>query len=99
MMRASLPKKWYWLSFVDVTGFLGGCMAQAEGFMDAIYQCWDHGCNPGGSVKAYQLPDDDLGPFEPWRLYSREEINSIDGAIPWTDSIDDLINGGPAGDE
>lgn len=71
------PVIWY-LSFVDDSGFLGGCHAEGATFQEALESAHVHGCNPGGEVKGL-----DIGEMEPdyelWRLYSKEEINRIGG--------------------
>ncbi len=39
-----------WLSFVDASGWLGGCVIAAPSVMEAIAKTWLLGINPGGEV-------------------------------------------------
>lgn len=57
-------QQWYWLSFADETGFLGGCAVQAnfyEGnerlsYFAAIRRSHSLGINPGGEVAMVMIP-------------------------------------------
>ena len=50
----------WWLSFTDAdTGkFLGVAVVEAPGFFTAVSQAHLEGCNPGGAVVGYEVPDD-----------------------------------------
>ena len=41
---------WWYLSFADDDGFLGGVYVEAESFLEAVTQADVHGANPGGEV-------------------------------------------------
>lgn len=60
----------YWLSFVDPDksdppesqhpggpGFLGVSIVEAEPEVHAVMMAWRHGCNPGGEVGIWELPE------------------------------------------
>lgn len=51
----------WWLSFVDridhmVACQLGVAIVAGRDIHDAVQNAWDYGCNPGGEVRAEQLP-------------------------------------------
>lgn len=80
-----LEAPWWYLSFCDTgkpkgTQFLGACVVQAWGMVQAAEKAWDEMCNPGGEVKGFEIPADKIGlvPME-WRnrLMSREEMKEI----------------------
>ena len=75
----------YWMSFVSEKGFLGACIARGKNFDEALRESWIRECNPGGEVKALQVPR--LGPYEAWKLYSHDDLERIDGAVKWDDSL------------
>ena len=73
-MTANAKTPVWYLSFVDETGWLGGCFVAAETEVGAVSEAWRRGCNPGGEVGI-------MGPLPPqvpagWmnRILSREEI-------------------------
>jgi hypothetical protein len=75
------PKNWMWLSFADAslpTGeqFLGVAIVEAGGVMEAAMVAKVHGINPGGEVKAIDIPPEHV-PDEQYRyrLLSREELD------------------------
>ena len=77
--------KWFWFSFLrDPDVFIGGLIVDGESFTDAHRNTHRRGINPGGEVKAMELVDcngpDDLSPYVPYRLYTKAEMESIDGA-------------------
>lgn len=94
MSHASNP--WWYLSFCDPdlpkgTQFLGGCYVQAASLADAITASWEAGCNPGGEVKAVDIPIEVWAEFSPvtpedcYRLLTREELGD---AVNWNDGND-----------
>jgi hypothetical protein len=53
---------WFWFSFADGTlpegsQFLGCAVVEAPDFHSAVMTTWILGCNPGGEVKAQEIPD------------------------------------------
>lgn len=62
MNKKKVEVPWYWLSFTDSSGFLGGCYVQADGpphplfpenrdpFVLAVGKSHQLGINPGGRV-------------------------------------------------
>lgn len=46
---------WWWLSFADTSGFLGGVLIKASGFATAIQMTHKLGINPGGEVKGVPM--------------------------------------------
>lgn len=68
----------YWISFASETGWLGGLVAQAASFEEALDETWRRGLNPGGSVQATEV-DEMLPGTELWRLYDRETLEAIGG--------------------
>ncbi len=79
--RSTEPSYW-WLSFADVTGFLGGVVLPARSFIEAHAKSLKHGVNPGGEIKGIELPQRRLGellPYVTYRLYTMAEIKEIDG--------------------
>jgi len=78
----------WWLSFADPTRptgtqFLGACIIpKAPNVMIAALKAKAHGCNPGGEVAGF--PFDPLTnplatQFQPFKLYSSDEIAAIQG--------------------
>ena len=51
-------KRW-WLSYVapSTNTFLGVCLVDAEGFVEACATAKAKGCSPGGEVAGVDLPD------------------------------------------
>lgn len=70
--------KW-WLSFADDSGFRGACIVSAPSFMLAHTAASMHGCNPGGEMRGWELPEDaEIG--ERWmnRLLSIDDVRAFD---------------------
>jgi hypothetical protein len=69
---------WWWLSFVDETGFLGVCYVLAFGMLTAIKEAHRLGINPGGEVQASSIPLDQKPPNK-WlnRLLSKSDIDEM----------------------
>lgn len=71
---------WNWLSFVDPDlpdgeKFLGVAIVQGGGVMEATINARARGCNPGGEVKCYPIPDERVPPEEfRYRLLSEQEL-------------------------
>lgn len=80
------PPYW-WLSFADERGFLGATVVPGSSFEDALTAASLLGVNPGGDVQGIEILGGSLGPFESGRLYSKEDINKIDKAVPWPDDL------------
>jgi hypothetical protein len=55
--EAKQPETWWWLSFCDETGFLGGVMTRAPGFATALLKTCRLGINPGGDVRGFAFPE------------------------------------------
>ena len=53
--ETSDPKNegWYYLSFADEEGFLGGLFIYAHGVATAVDKAWGMGINPGGEVACW----------------------------------------------
>ena len=83
----SQPEGWFYLSFVDDTGFLGIIVVKAHGPTTALKRAHELQINPGGQVMAVRLPDDYhshmLQPIEEVgdRLLSREEAEAAFGEL------------------
>ena len=77
--------KWFWFSFSEDAGFLGGLICDGESFLDAHQNTHLRGINPGGEVKAVEMMGcksaKDLKPYVPYRLYTKAEIEALDGAV------------------
>ncbi len=69
---------WFYLSFANATEFLGACVVEAVDPAYAPIVAHARGCNPGGEVLILQTPEDGPGPYEPYKLLTREELG--DGA-------------------
>lgn len=76
--------KQYWLSFADPdrepgTQFLGVSIIKAETFLDAVIKARRLGCNPGGEVLSYTLPDNITVPGDKFdRLMQRPELELLE---------------------
>lgn len=64
----------YYLSFVDESGWLGGCFVAADGPVTAVQISHRHGINPGGEVAIWGLGPTPLPDHLMNRLLSREEV-------------------------
>ena len=47
-----------WLSFVRDDKFAGVVVLEASDVGDAARRCWALGCNPGGEIKGFEIPED-----------------------------------------
>lgn len=65
---------WYWLSFVDETGFLGVSIVQGGGIIEATSAARTLGCNPGGEVMATEIDIDNVPEQYRNRLLSEREL-------------------------
>ena len=80
MVEAQEPEEWWYLSFAEKKGFLGGLYIRARGIMDATLRARMLGLNPGGEVMSWgpisqegmdaMVPEEKRG-----RLLSKEEVN------------------------
>ena len=74
--------KW-WLSFADPERpegqqFLGVAVVEAPEFLMATLMARMHGCNPGGEVQGYEVPDDYSGPPLPMnQLLSKADLEAL----------------------
>lgn len=77
---------WFWFSFADSdlpkeSQFLGCAVIEAQDFGSAVVTTWLLGCNPGGEVKALQIPNE-LMPGIPLtdrnRLLTRADAARLD---------------------
>lgn len=92
--EANQPEGWWWLSFADDDGFLGAVLTQAKGFINAVQKTHDLGINPGGEVKAVQLPDNiaahpKFATHEQYadQLLTKKDIdNKLGGAAKWPEN-------------
>jgi hypothetical protein len=53
----------WWLSFCDAsrpegTQFIGAAVVRGVSLDDAVRRAWAVGCNPGGEVMAFELPEE-----------------------------------------
>jgi hypothetical protein len=84
--EALLPNRGvYWLSFAGESGWLGGCMVEADGPISAAREAHRLGINPGGEVAM-------MGPVSAERidmslanrLLTREDLEALgDELMPW----------------
>lgn len=74
--EAKQPVQWWYLSFGDETGFLGGCVVRAQGGQSAIRRSHQLGINPGGSVMIVRVGDD-KGPLPADRLLSAADLEKF----------------------
>ena len=68
---------WHYLSFADDSGFRGGAIVRAHGFLTAVQRATDLGINPGGGVMCWPIPRKDLWRVQPDlrnRLLSEDEV-------------------------
>ena len=74
---------WFWFSFSGDDGFIGALIIDGVNFMAAHQNSHLLGLNPGGELKSLELEGckgpDDMGKYEPYRLYTKAEIEAIDG--------------------
>jgi hypothetical protein len=81
------PSHRYWLSFGDPdkapgSSFLGVCIVRAHGIITASMEAHAQGCNPGGELQGFQLPDalvvdsDDMN-----RLLTKAECEALDAGL------------------
>lgn len=70
----------WWLSFVDedTDTFLGVSIVEAPDFLSATAVAHVIGCNPGGQVAGYEIPEDCLAEREMprGRLLSKEDVTA-----------------------
>ena len=75
-------KHWWWLSFIDGENgsFLGVCVVQGNGLMDAIQEAHRLACNPGGETLGTPILEEDWLPEERWRnrLLTRGQAEEAD---------------------
>jgi len=80
-------RRWWWFSFSSEEGFLGGTIVDGASFPEAHQNTHRRGVNPGGGVQAMELVGctgpDDVKPYVPYRLYSKAEMDALDGAEAW----------------
>lgn len=77
--------QWWWLSFADNRGWLGGICVFASGITSAVLRTHQLGINPGGECRATPLPPGTV-PSEDWqeRLLSRADLDADGGSIKWS---------------
>jgi hypothetical protein len=81
-MKNELDGKYFFLSFRDVekNRNLGACVVFAPNSNTSLNLAWHHKINPGGEVLIFELTEkifQEQG-MELNRLYSREELRSMD---------------------
>jgi len=77
-------RSWWWLSFAIEAGWQGGAFVEASDFLSAISAAHRCGCNSGGEVRAVELgraPASKLLPLEPYRFYTKDELEVLDGGV------------------
>ena len=74
-------KLWY-LSFANVTEFLGCCVVRANSLEGAMEAATREGCNPGGEIMGWAIPGDFNNPYPIGKLLSKADLERIDGAAP-----------------
>ena len=82
--EASQPERLMWLSFATETQFLGGVYVVAQGFIHAIDKTYQLGINPGGQVRAHDVPDENAARVRAeWRnrLLSKAEVTKMDKIV------------------
>ena len=47
-----------WLSFVNDDKFAGVVITEASDVGEAARKCWANGCNPGGQIMSFEIPED-----------------------------------------
>lgn len=80
--RATEPRGWWWLSFVDPSkpegfSFLGVAIVEGHGVGSAALRAHELGVNPGGEVRASRIAEADI-PAQQYRnrLLSKGEIDA-----------------------
>jgi hypothetical protein len=61
------PERWWYLSFNDHSGFLGGLFIKAHGIVDGVMKARRQRLNPDGEVTALPCPDESKLPPEEFR--------------------------------
>lgn len=61
----------WWLSFADSRlpknrQFLGAAVVEAPSFLEAVLKAYKLKINPGGEVKAVEIPPEKMGEFIPY---------------------------------
>lgn len=82
---------YYWLSFSATTGFLGGCLVEAEDVGDAVEESWRWRCNPGGEIAIVEIAEKfepNVAKFRLNYLYSKQEIIDMGEFRTLKDAID-----------
>lgn len=79
---------WFYLSFANEEGFLGGAYVPGADVMAACKRAWEAGCNPGGEVQgAGPIPDEVVEERVPApareRLLSLSELEELHAMAPW----------------
>lgn len=68
---------WFYISFANNKRFLGGCVVEAQDAVRAAVVAENRGLVPKDSDLEYiviESPDDTPGPYEPYKLLTREEL-------------------------
>lgn len=65
----------FYLSFANETSWLGGCFVPGHDIVRATFYAHHLGCNPGGEVLGFEVPEDVVIPKH-WqgRLLSKDEL-------------------------
>lgn len=75
---------WWYLSFAK-NGWLGACIVEADGKMEAVVEAHRRGINPGGQVFCGNLTvigsADDVPPDFRNRLLNKEDLIMLDKAV------------------
>ena len=82
----SQPESWWYFSFADDKGFLGGLFIKTHGVITGTIKARQQKMNPGGEVRAMPCPDESKLPPEEFRnrLLTKEEMLFLGGVQPGT---------------
>lgn len=94
--EAGNPDEYFYHSFADDSGFLGGVMVAASGHATSLRRAHKMGINPGGEVLTQtisaevwkRIPDE----FK-WRLLTKEDVERFDSVMEAADAADGAENG------
>lgn len=78
------PPRWWYLSFADRTGWLGGVFIYAPGFTHAVLKTHQLKINPGGEVCGASVTEEPPVEFQN-RLLGLDDLEALGGAEtgPW----------------
>lgn len=75
---------WFYISFADDDGFLGGLYIDGDDLAGAVVHSHFLNENPGGEMLTFELPEGDLEANVPARDRRRLlTLEEIEDAVPW----------------